>query len=762
MYPSRTTWLLPLITLLACSGGTDPVDDDDDDSAPAVDDDDATDPPDPLAERIGVFTLSRTTINGDADSAWVDFSGGFGTFAGVETDTVSVGAYLGTFNLGADVPYWRWDLGSWPLPALGEGELINLLDYLPWTPANETWWDAGDRVGLGNYLSLRADFESVSAYQVDDPLSPGNAAWTPGASLSWQNEGADPVVGWAGADALTLPMPAQLVEPAVGADNVVPAALPMTVRWTPRDDGATVTVGVLRDLGFAYIAQEEDDGEATIPGDALHEGFGEGIVQLFVARTISAELPHPQGAITVRARDEARVPVRLLPDVVIEPPFAAPGETVDVLVQWFTGDFDLETTAAFGEGVVVDGITPDSGDPHAATVTLSVDVAAELGGRAVELTSAADSIIAPGAFAVLNLPPQDTCADADAGAPLDDGVQSSSTVGLRNDLGSGYACLEWALNGADAIYAVELEAGEVLSVLVANEAPADAALALLSECDPGAAVACVDDGFEGDPEELVYRATDAGTYYLVVDGYHFSDAGTAFSAPFDLFVERSLERLVPAWIVPGDSKLFSLLGNGAWSGGLSPADLDPGDDIQVEALSVSADPTLLDVRLAAAPDADPGPRTLAVDTEAFLAEDALWVTELPLIDSCAEAQTADPLGSGSWTAFAPGSSSTIDEYPGCFTWLSPGPEVFLPLDLQAGQTVDVDVTDGLDLQIVMMSDCTDPDACAIGVDDGFDGDPEALVDWEVPADGRYYLVLDNFAENPSGAAWGYTLTVNVE
>ena len=466
--------VLALLFGLAACPTEPPVTDDDDSSVVTDDDDDSTPPPDPLADVIGVFNLTNVRQPGGTD--YVDFSGGFGTFAAIDTLMVAPAAYLSQW--GFDSPLWRFDLGAWPLPAEGEYEVLDLLAYTPWVPAEQTWWDAGDRIGLGPYLTRRLEEEALLAYQVDDPLSPGGAAWPTGGEVVWQNAGGLDVVEWLAATGAPVPQEAELLEPLSGTLITNPAAHELTVRWTPQADDATVTIVMLQGLGVAYVAHVPDTGEHAVPTTVLHDELGVGTMELILGRQIETTLEHPQGDILLRTRVEQRAEVMLLPDLTLDPAYGSSGTTFDVAVGWYTGAIDGTTLYDLGEGVTVDAAVPDGADPQRATLTVTVDASAEVGTRSVYVSTGTESIDLPDAFTVLNLDPSDDCATAEAVGPLAEGYWVSTTVGLANDYRSGYACINWSLNGADSIYRLDLDAGQTVVIQALQPFPGDAAIAL--------------------------------------------------------------------------------------------------------------------------------------------------------------------------------------------------------------------------------------------------------------------------------------------
>ncbi len=757
-----------LLALLLAGCPTAPDDDDSsvpDDDDVVVDDDDTTEPPDPLAPVMGVFNL--TNVVQAEGVSYVELSGAFGLFAEAPDLVFAPASYLG-LDYGLDAPFWRTDLGAWPLPAVGEWEFLDLLAYYPFVATEMLWWDGGARVGVGAYLTSKRDFDHVIAYEVDDPISPGAAAWTHGGILGWENAGGADVIDWAAPDSIPLPEDVVMLEPASGVEVAVPAALDFTVRWQPGADGAFVTVGLLDNDDYAYIAHVADTGEHVVPATVLHDDFGSGALDLVVARNLETPLPHPQGDILFRSRTERRATVQLLPDIVIDPPYAEAGQLLTVDLTWFTQDLSGGLEVDFGPGIVVAGVVPDPSDVHTVQVSLQVQPDAHPGGRDVVLTlpDVEPETLLSG-FAVLNLLPSNDCASADAAPPLGPGAYWSTTVGLTNDQGQGLACLGWSLNGADAVYRVQLEPNESLVATLDMPSPGDGGLYLLASCgDPGSAVACADATFEDEQEALVYTSAAGGTYYLVVDAW--TSGGWGFSAAWQLELSIEQDVIDPDWIVPGTSRAFVLYGEVPWDPGILPADIDLGAGIAADAAAPGGVATELEFLATAASSAAPGTRDITVDNGAsgpVSYEEALWVSGWPPWDTCAEASAAPAVAPGSATGYGVRTSNTLDDIP-CLAYPSVGPEVLIPLELTAGSLLDVSVTlPDEDAQLYLLTDCGLPDSCFddAAIDETIEGEEETLVGWEVPVTGRYYLVVDVFGGliHPVGP-WRFDLAVSVQ
>ncbi len=133
-------------------------------------------------------------------------------------------------------------------------------------------------------------------------------------------------------------------------------------------------------------------------------------------------------------------------------------------------------------------------------------------------------------------PANDTCQTATAltiGTPV-----NGSTAGGTSNYNAGLqtaTCTGFSMPGDDVAYSVALTAGQAITVTLSNaSANFDSAIAILGPgeaaavCDanPVTCHAGADDGLGGDDETFMYTAGDAGTYYIIVDSYSASSAGT--------------------------------------------------------------------------------------------------------------------------------------------------------------------------------------------------------------------------------------------
>ncbi len=78
-------------------------------------------------------------------------------------------------------------------------------------------------------------------------------------------------------------------------------------------------------------------------------------------------------------------------------------------------------------------------------------------------------------------------------------------------------CFSWNLPGGDAVYAVDLNAGENFSVTM--DGPCDISMYIMGDCASGESLACSDNCCSGAQEIINFEATFTGTYYLVLDTF---------------------------------------------------------------------------------------------------------------------------------------------------------------------------------------------------------------------------------------------------
>ena len=130
---------------------------------------------------------------------------------------------------------------------------------------------------------------------------------------------------------------------------------------------------------------------------------------------------------------------------------------------------------------------------------------------------------AGGAYALtIDIGPAPIANDTCAGAidVTSGGTFTGDTTNANNDyspIASGLGgCTGYTANSNDVTYRVTLGAGERL--LAELDASWDASLYVVTDC-AAAASTCVAGQDNGNPEQIDFTATTAGTYFIVVDGY---------------------------------------------------------------------------------------------------------------------------------------------------------------------------------------------------------------------------------------------------
>ncbi len=95
-----------------------------------------------------------------------------------------------------------------------------------------------------------------------------------------------------------------------------------------------------------------------------------------------------------------------------------------------------------------------------------------------------------------------------------------TTVGFSDDYSPGSGgCTGYGATGQDVVYVTNLEIGDELMVLMTTDTGWDDSIYLITDCaDPVGSCVAGDDAYP-DGSTFSYIATEAGTYYLIVDAY---------------------------------------------------------------------------------------------------------------------------------------------------------------------------------------------------------------------------------------------------
>ncbi|MFW5878279.1 MAG: hypothetical protein ACOCVR_00535, partial [Myxococcota bacterium] len=126
----------------------------------------------------------------------------------------------------------------------------------------------------------------------------------------------------------------------------------------------------------------------------------------------------------------------------------------------------------------------------------------------------------------LAVPENDQCSDAlllDASAG--EVTAEECTWLASNDLEPGSDCTGSPTAGPDVAYAVDLTAGDLLTVTLDPEEGFDAAVYLLESCDAAQCLTGADESFVSEPESISHVAASDGRYFVIVDSWNASEAG---------------------------------------------------------------------------------------------------------------------------------------------------------------------------------------------------------------------------------------------
>jgi hypothetical protein len=366
--------------------------------------------------------------------------------------------------------------------------------------------------------------------------------------------------------------------------------------------------------------------------------------------------------------------------------------------------------------------------------------------------------------------------------PASGGAFQASTAGLADDYRPPLSCVPRALPGADRVYAMTLEAGDVVTLGASFEPALDGALYVVTACDDlSSCIAGADAAGSGAQESLRFVAQSSGAHYAVVDSA--AGAGT-----HDLAIARyrgetcadaaplSLSGALEATTTVGRANDYSPSA-GACTGYTASGpdrvyavDVAAGDQLSVSMTGVGFDASLYlvsrcaDVTGSCVAGSDVG--TSAVEQLApvfaqagryFLILDGYAGGAGPVQlsarrrrgDTCADPYEV-PAGGGVFDGTTAGYGAELGTSVAsgsCTGFTQSGADAVYAVRLEPRQTLEATLTSAWDGALYLVSGCAaSATTCVAGQDDG---DPERITFTNGAAAATYHLVVDSW--RPSSA-----------
>lgn len=386
--------------------------------------------------------------------------------------------------------------------------------------------------------------------------------------------------------------------------------------------------------------------------------------------------------------------------------------------------------------------------------------------------------------------PNDTCmgaVDVTAG-----GVFSGDTTNAMGDytpITSGLGgCTGFTAASRDVTYSVNLQAGERLQASLA--ATWDSSLYLVTDC-ADTQNSCVAGQDNGNPEEVDFTAMNAGTYFIIVDGF------ASARGPFDLSVTISPPVLggdicEQAVMIPAGGGSFQSDTTGLMNDydpptsctGFSAAGADQAYSIALaegDIVEVSSDFAMgIDGAIYAVTDcnnimscvagADDAASTAMGQTEnmRFVAQSS--TNHFVIVDSfsantmgahdltvtqytgetCADGAPLDLSGTPEWFSTQGKMNDYSPNSGGCTRFSAAGPDRVYTISVNAGDQVYVEMDpDSFDASLYMVSNCADiSGSCVQGSDRGVSA--TEIIAPVFQTSGIYQLIVDGFGASGSG------------
>ncbi len=568
MDPTR---LLPLVLLFlsfAACPGTDPddptptdndtsADDDsmvgDDDSAP--DDDSSGDD-----DSVGDDDTVGDDDSGDDDTTPLDppvdvpAPGLFHLHRWNATADLPAGAYLsGVFSSSASAAplhdpagYLAWaglptgapePSGRWRLP-LGLGWEDGAPLATDWDFVGDNFWRAAPQITIGpSAVAPRQDgfFLSHGVWWYGAPLAP-SAILGP-ATLDWS-------MGAGGSfSAATLPgavrCPAAVEGPDLLEDLIHPWTEDLPITWVPASPATDpILLVIQRPGGTVRVLQTDDDGAEILPATEI--GTLPGALRLSVIRVAESTVALSEGDVVVRCDQITRATLDL-ELAAFSPASGQVGTEVVLDAARLVGTWDPAVWFDFGPGTTVTATTVDASNPAIAHLTLSLGPGATWGAHDVVVHDGSTTFTVADGFSV-SLPDLgyieggEDCSNL--GPDLATGHYRGSLEWNGDDISLPsdpvLSCTGWASQGADQVFQLDMDAGEVIDVSFLKDG-GNASVYLLEAC--GNVAACVaGSDLSADSavlERFVLAVPHGGWFYLVLDDREPDTGGQ-----WDLWIQR--------------------------------------------------------------------------------------------------------------------------------------------------------------------------------------------------------------------------------
>ena len=648
--------------------------------------------------------------------------------------------------------------GYWPIPELGESEVI---DYgTVWRPFPEiTTLDAGGYVMVGEHIfAYRDDF----SYEVSDFLLYEAPAEETAELYDLQPldevmdieiEGGPDISTQALAGVVEIPPPIEVTSHDLTIRYRIRYGNPVEFTWEPEGDDSILFAVLGKEWGFAYNL--EDTGSIDFPYlDETAAGWLGVSPEFQVTRYRRREVQLEEGMLTVLTASKQWIFGLVVGSYEIQPASWDAGTITDVRISYWDGTFDpsdlnLEIDADV-EVLALDVVDAENHTLNA-RIRVPADVQTGVYDIAVGSSGAPEVVAERYVWIVDELPGAGDCESAVDEGLVPVGAYRSTDEGLPHGSWDTSVCDMREPRGREQVVPVSLTVGQTLDAQLIRIGNGRAIMYLVDSCDAAAARApCVmapGPAFEG---RLRYTALEDEEILLVLDSTASEDEEPAL-----LYLDLQIHDAAPFMITPdvlvdGEETTVELLSfSGDWTE--DELELDFGPSVTVESITVPGGTgPVAQVEVTVDPTA--GPDTVSVSAErsdgTVVARDALTlISLLPTSSTCEEADDLEPLGPGSYTGYI---DETDSDELNLISCSGAGPEAVYRVRVGPGETVRA-VTTIFDSDVVfyLLTSCDDlPLYCG---DSGGGRSPE-LTEWTTTADGGiYYLAIDGSTVND----WGF-------